>query len=470
MNELNIMNDEIVLESYIGKTNTLKECENVLNQLRDLLIKTPTLDVTNHPLNRKLESLLQKEFGFKRVYVVWPRLSVKTKDISYLPNLTVPVGDNPNRGKLVSLSSESNAYTLTNCMVFFKDLCNRKDNDNDSSMGYYDRGHQHVLYINISIAMITYSKLTGGELLAILLHEIGHNFDNTPHRFYIKMLGVFNSIFVGTDTKKWLRRRKENGTMIMPYNMKELFIRMKTITAPAWAGSNIHKDILGKASALLNTVMDVIPFARDIEIFVTQIIHIKDQLPFLNSDDWREFESWLKEKPIRTAIKTNPFFFVINSMATISTKKMEKFADSFAVIYGYGSELSTALTKTTFGDIAELKTLTDNFPAISFVADLRYAFHYVVNCIVHPDHGSDIERAVFMLQTLQKELNSSDIHPGMKKEIEEEITKLKKIIDNLQKKTIDDKYYLASVFQWVILRVFEGNVFLAERLFPDYTA
>ena len=444
MNELNIMNEEIVLESYIGKTRTLKACEEILDQMRFLLKQKPTLDINNHPLNKKLCNLLKQEFGFKNAYVNWFRFDALT-------------------------GGTTNAYTQVNAVVFFKDLGKREDDDSGVN-GYYDKKHQHVLCITISTSMILYSDLTGGELLAILLHEIGHNFDNDIHKFFLHLINLASSAIMILDTGKWMKEDGLRNILNNSEQIGELFGRMAFISSPLIIGSNIYNELMGRMNQLLNTIIDIVPFARYIERASISTVRLLDEVFLVLNEDWLVFINWIKEKPIRQAMAKSPILFILKCMVNVSTKKGEKYADSFATIYGYGSELSTALTKTTFGEISHIKMATDRFPIVSIITDLRYAFHYVVNCAMQPDHGSDIERAVFILQTLRKELASSDLHPGLKKEVEEEIVKLEEIIDNLQHATIEKRYYIAAGMQWVILNVFKGNTFLLERIFPDHTA
>lgn len=73
-------------EAYFGKSTTLIEAENVLAQLISEMKVNPIADYTNHQLNSKLEKLLQKQFGFKGVHIVWKRTAEAQPNIMTIIN------------------------------------------------------------------------------------------------------------------------------------------------------------------------------------------------------------------------------------------------------------------------------------------------------------------------------------------------------------------------------------------------
>ena len=57
--------DDIFYESYIGKTKYLLQAESILSKMIATMRKDKTIDWSNHPLNKQLEKLFVKKFGFK---------------------------------------------------------------------------------------------------------------------------------------------------------------------------------------------------------------------------------------------------------------------------------------------------------------------------------------------------------------------------------------------------------------------
>ena len=150
-------------ETYFGKSSTLVEAENVLASLIFEMRKNPLADYTNHPLNSKLEKLLQEQFGFRGVYIVWKRTP------EYTPNV----------------------MTLFNSDIIFK---GKKMVVVDKKKGYQDKEHRHICIIHASSTLASQLNLTPEEYLSILLHELGHNFDYSCYLILNYMMQMYNII------------------------------------------------------------------------------------------------------------------------------------------------------------------------------------------------------------------------------------------------------------------------------------
>ena len=136
-------------EAYSGRTEILNEITNLLNIMSDQMRKFPERDYTNSKENIQLCDLLKKQFGFKSVYITWKRYPEAT----------------------------SNAFTVLSLGA----LVDNSVKYNATNNGFYDSNHSLIVYINADVTAASVFNMSGAEYTALLLHEIGHNFDVSPY-------------------------------------------------------------------------------------------------------------------------------------------------------------------------------------------------------------------------------------------------------------------------------------------------
>jgi hypothetical protein len=110
----------------------------------------------------------------------------------------------------------------------------------------------------------------------------------------------------------------------------------------------------------------------------------------------------------------------------------EKGADSFASKYGYGPELSSALRKcknpknTLYGSAVGATGKVGNV-----FGDIALIERDIVSMLLGNDHPNTNQRTASMLDKLEKDLSSGNYSPGAKKELEEEIKRMREAYDNV---------------------------------------
>ena len=112
----------------------------------------------------------------------------------------------------------------------------------------------------------------------------------------------------------------------------------------------------------------------------------------------------------------------------------EKFADTFAAMFGYGEELHSCLVKMTdniykdyYGD--EVKQRPDFLDQIdAYIYYFNDFLEYVLN--VQDEHPKKLARIKTSVDYIKKELAKEGLDPKMKKELIDELTRLNKIIDD----------------------------------------
>lgn len=142
------LNNEVLLERYLGKTKALEEAELEFKKLIEKFKNTKgNKVVSDFPENKNIEDILTKFFKVKRIKIHWQNETVNACTI-------------PTSHPLVNLNILKN-YKKTNEFM----------SENLS------------IYIIMDTNLISRADLDEKELMAILLHEIGHNFDYTPFYF-----------------------------------------------------------------------------------------------------------------------------------------------------------------------------------------------------------------------------------------------------------------------------------------------
>lgn len=272
------LNSEPVLEKYVGsQRKEFKQIEAELKKIiaivkekyapiEDRIASGNTTGVTlkdsdlNHlDATRTIEKLFKKVFGLRDFSLDW------------------------------TVSATNNAMTFIKSFLFV-----------DSNYRTDKTGHQtnNKLFICMTVmtGLITYADLNEKELLAVMLHEIGHNFYNS----------IFNTL--------------ATISISIPY----LNAILDAI--------NGHELIFKGQKAIKEYVWNQFP---------------KSMKLFTNLGDAISYLSRLTANPISKVMNGALFIMqaIKNPLAPIFRYSTEKHADSFAVDYGYGVYLAKGLDK-----------------------------------------------------------------------------------------------------------------------------
>ena len=164
-----------VQEVYFGGNKELDNAQKHLDKIVKRIKETPwsalyKLNITDSEDNIKFQQSLQKMFGFGAVNIYWEN--------NYVPNAcTYPS----------SLILEAQPFEQWG----IDDLKMQKQGK------YYDDKHLGHIVICIAMYIVKKLDLTPRETMAILLHEIGHNFDNGFPTLFKKAIcsGLTNLIY-----------------------------------------------------------------------------------------------------------------------------------------------------------------------------------------------------------------------------------------------------------------------------------
>lgn len=347
------MTTTTVNETYFGKS---KELELIEKSFDKAIQSKNKIDASSLGIVAKQ---LQKKFGFDNVSI----------GIDKSPGL--------------------NAYT-------YIDIADIKKMKIKTSEGYKALpGNTCSILVVFSPAMLS-GVISGKELTAITLHEIGHQFASKRILNSSSLRYMASYIRGLSELDKIIRIASQETNSIA-----DMFMMIRRVI------SKLTEDAVFAIKYVINTLI----LLKDILKTPT----LKDTYNLIgDSTKFNRIMNYIKnfdkvKKPIR-----------VHDLE-------EEMADSFATIYGYGPELASALTKIEASDIDEEFDPYDN----SFYNLYIYIPIYtLLSYICTSDSGIAIQtsrRVYAQLLTLRKEMNDINTDAKTKKRILADIDELEKV-------------------------------------------
>lgn len=342
-----------VNETYFGKS---KELEIIEKSFDKAIQSKDKIDASSLGVVAKQ---LQKKFGFDNVSI----------GIDKSPGL--------------------NAYT-------YIDIADIKKMKIKTSEGYKALpGNTCSILVVFSPAMLS-GVLSGKELTAITLHEIGHQFASKRILNSSSLRYMASYIRGLSELDKIIRIASQETNSIA-----DMFMMIRRVI------SKLTEDAVFAIKYVINTLIllkDILktPTLKDTYNLIGDSTKFNRIMNYINNFD-------KVKKPIK-----------VHDLE-------EEMADSFATIYGYGPELASALTKIEASDIDEEFDPYDN----SFYNLYIYIPIYtLLSYICTSDSGIAIQtsrRVYAQLLTLRKEMNYINTDAKTKKRILADIDELEKV-------------------------------------------
>ena len=358
-------------EVFFGKSETLLEIEDQFGKLRE---KTSDrfADINHDPELYKLNRLFEKQFGM---------------DLFSLH---------------IVKSDAINAYTCPVAMkfdiAFEQDLCKKVVRDKN---GYRFKPNNHLCIIcYIYTGLLCNQNITNGELVATILHEIGHNFADAL------------DYDIDIANKKWAKQ------YVTWLTLNSLFI----VTLPkniadyvGWTNSYNYKKEKKDQSKKQNPVSGFFSGVNS---------YINDGKAFVNDIFNRVFKRYSVKKYRRMA---NIYGDPSNAEKSLS-RRNEVIADKFAASYGYGPELVSGLQKME-SEKSKAAQLLDKSGKGDINTEYDNDWHdlFKFDC-----HGYVLQRLCIQLDMLKKEVYNSTLDPKLVKELKQQI----KILEKMKQETI----------------------------------
>lgn len=405
---------EFINEAYIGKTPTLQKIEDKIGELRGNLSRYGDFD--RNKTTQEINRLFEEQFGM---------------DVFALHM----VNQNIMNAYTQVIALNFDVYKIKNFSDYL--IADRKD-------GYRFRsGNNFCISANVYYGLLANPDLTDGEILAIILHEIGHNFadfiDGTVRLANQNMLDGFiytNIMYIVIN--------------ILSLNLPGVIQNIANLANAVFTMNNNRKNKTEKKdqnkrerklSGLMGGIegkwIDFVTLCSSI-LYKTNIISM----------------GWAK---LYDAIFVRPFQKGLKQSAKVSVdRRNEIIADKFAAVYGYGPELGTGLQK--MGDYKyKDEEFIDKIPVfgkkINDFWDKLYLDINEFDC-----HPHDVQRINEAIKTLEDELKQSDMDPKLKSTIEKQIKEMKQNVENVKKMIDKDPKNMKVIY----------DAYVANKL-PDAT-
>lgn len=367
---------DFVNEAYFGKTEALKELEEAIGALRENY--SFKKDYTATPEIKRIENAVIKQFNME-----YFNLSIIPQNI---PNaFTYTIGTRFDVIKTDQLAK----YVIA-----------------DQKKGYrFKDGNGFVIIVAIYGGVLANPNFTDAEIVAIMLHEIGHNFADlisndikvSNYEFYeqywlivilrailvLKPTLIGDLIFARTNNNEYQEKKK-----LKEKPKGNLYSFMQYSTAKI-------RDI--KFNAKVFTKHLVKGIANTI-IGPGYIWNNKKSTDNYNND----------EKSIKTA----------------ANRQNEVIADKFAAIYGYGPEQFSALSKldqTVLPADQVIRSLP--FGEVIYKNNVMNSLDY----FKRDEHPDIIQRCNTMIESLEFELKKKNLDPKMRKIIEKQLKEMQEM-------------------------------------------
>lgn len=395
-----------VHEVYFGKNKYLLEAEKVLGRLRKNYLGADEVKLNKAKEILEFNRLMEKAFKLECFCLT------------------------------VIHSGLFNANTLAIGTVI--DAPNYKGVKSNEIGFNWDYIKDSTIIVNVNSGLLTNSNITDGEVMAVILHEIGHNFDTSISSFcrgssyIIKVLALITmpiGILTNPDTTIQLTRggRRWYTNLLRDWREK----------------GNIFVDLIDSFRYAFSKILTLV--AVPMHMFMNIRSMLTPMIPLID---------------ISTA----------EQLALGALKfRSEALADNFATAYGYGPELQSFMVKLKYkaGGWAD-EELMRNIPVIGTWLDLSNMPTHIIQSIVadHPDYAF---RCKDQINMLKRELDRSDLDPKMKGIIRNDIKEIEKSLNKLLDYTKTGWMY-TTAWSAFLMTICNGDVksFLAKGLYDEF--
>lgn len=385
----------LLSEAYIGKTQETLKIEQKIEEIRNKY-STKQMKINTAPEREQLEDLFCEAFGFACC-------SIMCKPSPLYNVCTIPVSS------IIFDFKDYNSYL---------DISNKK-------IKYKKSANVYVI-IQITKGLLFSDQFTAGEVTAILLHEVGHNFQ-TAISGKAKSLNMINKIFNVILSPILLIAHPSVGPFRNQYVelIKKVNKDWKGAADAYWAVNNFLTTIVGIGIGALGFLSNISMMMNPIAV--------------------------LQQIPQKILNKLN-----LDIIFLPSGIKGEAVSDAFATMYGYGPELASALKKIekASGGYLPDQITRDTFLGTYF--DLITLPNKIIFNIFDP-HPNTIARLKSQYDYINEELSKGDYNPKMKKELQKQL----KEIDATMNKFLDAEdsgFFFSNQYDKVMLMMFGGDL------------
>ena len=371
-------NDIVMNEAYVGKTQTLLDIEREFNKMRSEKLDFYS-NISQHPSIIRINRLFEKQFGM------------------YLFALKIDP------------TKEHNAYTMVIANNF--DIAHYTDLPSlvsgTMSEGFrWKENNGLCIIVNISYGMLVDENLTDSELVAIILHEIGHNFADA-------LYGEINI----ANKKQMIEYEKylsSYATVIGFLLALPLYLKAKQLLKEYNNSTRVERESKPKKTSKLRGILTGLGAKwKDYQSYKAEIMMRKRGGKLYR--DYKRRAGEVAKKAAREGLE----------------RQNEVIADKFAGIYGYSVEISSGLSKITYHKSEAAKKLE---AAGGRLAEASRDFDDAVKDICDYDcHPNLVQRINEEIKLLEREVAKDDIDPRFKVIMYDQLDQLRSLLAKITK-------------------------------------
>lgn len=396
-------------EAYFGKTKEFKQMEECIQKLKDEY-QDSLLHLGNIENNsnwQKLRKLLEDKFGFYSLSLILKRDS--------LPNAcTYPVS-----------CTIDGAAQMSKYAVVDKGL-------------KYNKNCKCCTLVYVTDTLFFNEKLTSAEVLSVLLHEIGHNFDEVCYK-HLCAFNVIDSIFYAVFV-----------LINNPLHFYEAFLMFT-------GGRRLYSQFMNSIQGcMLWVFFDFIGNLVSIPIGIAYKIF----LPII--------------KPIIYGIST--IYNIIDPLAPFILAcdgyQKEQFADKFVAVHGYGPEYASAMGKLE--DEINNLGITWGINRIPIIAHFYQALAVATSFLgksrldPHPDYAA---RMMAIMNVIETDLDKDkSIDAKTKQQAKKDIARIRQNVKDYLDDARDENSFgddVQKAYQRWLLNMYPGKGDIRSSLYPD---
>lgn len=389
----------IINEAYYGKTKEIKKIEAKIGEIKDKYGSYKNQMKANTSKEKEeLEDLFCDAFGFTCCsFHIDPEMTYNA--------CTIPISSS----------------------VFdFRDF--RKYIVSDGKGIKYKKEANIYLIVKITKGLMFSSIFTPAEITAVLLHEVGHNFQSAMSA---------KAIYLNIPTKVLNLLQAPIAMIVYPQAgpfrnkytdiVKSIEKNHKQFADCYWFIKNIIKTVQGVGLGVLLAILDAIDMTNPAGVIAN--------IPRI-----------ILSKLINPA----------NILVLPGEYVGESVSDAFVTVYGYSVELTSAFSKMKEDSYGILPTkVYRSLGAIGAYYDLINLPARLIGILFDP-HPNDISRLKSQVEYLEEELLKNEKNPKMKREIQVQINEINKNIDKFLDME-DAGYFFTNRVDKFLLMLFGGD-------------
>lgn len=385
-----INTNNVIQELYVGETEFISRLIEEVSKAREPYVGKMKKPIKGNKDFIKIGDMIAEEFGFYAVTFIVP------------------------------YDTSMNAFTYPITMNIDDSITEKKPKFlNGKGLYYNPEVGKLCIIVAVTAGCWFNPDFSDREIVASILHEIGHSFVTQSKRMIdiveTNRLTIAYTVVYQMILKIYIAMINPKILLTLPADIKNI---MKS--------SNKGKEIINAVSKELANNPWFKPF-NSISAITEWIYNV-----FLNicKEIFTIFGFAIKLIALPGHI-VNRILAPLNKEAYAVSRSQEYLSDSFAAMYGLGPEISSFLTKIEYSPKAsgsQIERALSSIPIIGVIHEsLNIPILLIINSITtHPSTPARINK---ILEELNKELKDSDLSPKTKQAVKRNIKDLEKVRD-----------------------------------------